>query len=164
MSKHSDYDLPKRKYDFHTDLKFGKEGEALVNGFLDSIQAGAFEVKTDRYRNGRMVIETEQNPRRRQNPDGTPLWQPSGLMVTKAAWWAYVYTLDGTQGAFIMVSVPRLKRYLSAHPELFNSKTIITFARTSSNPSKGYLLYPDQVMDLMTNKEYDEVRTSEETE
>lgn len=160
MGKLSDFDLPARKYNFHEDLKYGKEGEALVSGFLDAIEAGAFEVKTDRYRNGRMVVEVEQNPRRKKNDDGTAYWKPSGLMVTKAEWWVYVYTLDG---AFVMVSVPRLKRYLEANTHLFNAETLVTFARTSSNPSKGYLLYPDQVMDLLNNKTYDEVRTDPKT-
>jgi hypothetical protein len=80
----SDYDIPPNKYNFHVDLKFGKKGEALVESFLQALSGGAFEVKTDRYRNGRMVVEIMQHPRRKMRPDGTEHWQPSGLMVTKA--------------------------------------------------------------------------------
>lgn len=105
-----------------------------------------------------MVLEIEHNPRKRKDDEGKPYWEPSGLSVTKAAWWVYVYTLDGTQGAFVIVSVPRVKRYLELNPELFNRKTMSNFAWSSSNPSRGYLLLPEQVNDLMTNPAYDEVR------
>jgi hypothetical protein len=153
----SDYDIPAKKYDFHTDLKFGQQGEKLVEDFLLALSDGAFEVKTDRYRNGRMVVEMMHNPRKKTDDKGKPVWKPSGLQVTKAKWWAYVYTLDG---AFVMVNVARLKRYLAAHPDRFNPKKYIDFARTSSNPSKGFLLQPEDVMDMLINTDYDEVRAN----
>jgi hypothetical protein len=156
----SDYDIPERKYDFFTDLKFGQKGEKLVGEFLEALSEGAFEVKTDRYRNGRMVVEIMHNPRKKVGEDGKPLWKPSGLSVTKAKWWAYVYTLDG---AFVMVSVPRLKRYLAAHPDRFNTKTLVDFARASSNPSKGYLLMPEDVMDMLINPMYDDAVRTDKT-
>ena len=87
MSKNqSDYDIPARKFDFHTDLKFGKKGEKLVEDFLDAMSDGSFEVKTDRYRNGRMVLEMTHNPRKKLDDEGEPLWTPSGLAITKAKW------------------------------------------------------------------------------
>lgn len=144
MGKFSDFDLPPRKFDFQTDLKYGQRGEAMIAQFLDTLSDGSFEVKTDRYRNGRMVVEMEQNPRRKG------IWQPSGLQVTKAAWWVYIYTLDG---AFVMVSVPRLKRYVAANnlgPERYHD-----FAKASQNPSRGFLLQPPEVMDILTNPDYD---------
>jgi len=153
----SDYDIPARKYDFHTDLKYGQQGEKLVEDFLESLSDGAFEVKTDRYRNGRMVVEMMHNPRKRVDENGKPVWKASGLQVTKAKWWAYVYTLDG---AFVMVSVDRLKRFLKAHPDRFNPKKYVDFAKTSSNPSKGFLLEPTDVMEMMINPDYDEVRAN----
>lgn len=153
----SDYDIPARKYDFHTDLKYGQQGEKLVEDFLESLSGGAFEVKTDRYRNGRMVVEMMHNPRKRVDENGKPVWKASGLQVTKAKWWAYVYTLDG---AFVMVSVDRLKRFLKAHPDRFNPKKYVDFAKTSSNPSKGFLLEPTDVMEMMINPDYDEVRAN----
>lgn len=161
MGKFSDYDIPGRRFDFFEDLKFGKKGEALVAEFLDALSEGSFEVKTDRYRNGRMVIEIIHNPRKRKDENGKAVWEPSGISVTKARWWVYVYTLDGHEGAFTIVSVPRIKRYLEVNSERFNESTMGIFARTSSNPSKGFLLEPEDVMDLMTNKAYDEVRTEE---
>lgn len=162
MGKFSDYDIPQRKFNFHEDLKFGKKGEDLVSGFLDALSDGSFEVKTDRYRNGRMVLEIEHNPRRRKDENGKAVWEKSGLSVTKARWWVYVYTLNGHEGAFAVMSVPRIKRYLKAHPDKFNRKTMKDFARTSSNPSRGFLLEPTDVIDIMTNPAYDdEVRTDQ---
>jgi hypothetical protein len=154
----SDYDIAARKFDFHTDLKFGKKGEKLVEDFLDAMSDGSFEVKTDRYRNGRMVLEMTHNPRKKLDDEGKPLWTASGLAVTKAKWWVYVYTLDGS---FVIVSTDRIKRYLKANKERFNPKKYHSFAWSSSNPSKGYLLEPEDVMDMMINTEYDEVRTNQ---
>lgn len=153
--KFSDYDIPAKKFNFHDDLKFGHKGEALVTEFLSAMESGAFEVKTDRYRNGKMVLEMEHNPRLRKDEDGKAVWEKSGLNVTKAAWWVYVYTLNGSEGAFIIVSVPRLKRYLKLNPDLYSRKTMQTMARMSGNPSRGFLLLPEQVMDVMTNPRYD---------
>ena len=142
--KFSAFDLPKRKFDFQEDLRYGKKGEDLVTGFLDAMSSGSFEVKTDRYRNGRMVIEMEQNPRRKG------IWQPSGLAVTEAKWWVYVYTLDGS---FVIIEVDRIRRYIKAKG--LTAKDYHDFARASNNPSRGFLLEPAQVMDIMTNPEYD---------
>jgi hypothetical protein len=143
--KFSDFDLPARKFDFRKDLAYGHQGEKLVTDFLDAMSEGAFEVKTDRYRNGRMVIEMEQNPRRKGE------WIPSGLQVTKAAWWVYVFTLDG---AFVMVSVARIKRYIQQRQ--LGPKEYKEFARASQNPSRGFLLEAPEVVDLMTSPDYDE--------
>jgi hypothetical protein len=145
MGKFSEYDLPARRFDFRKDLAYGQKGEKLVSDFLDAVGSGAFEVKTDRYRNGRMVIEMEQNPRRKGE------WVPSGLQVTEAKWWVYVFALDG---AFVMVSVPRIKRYIAQRQ--LTSKDYKEFARGSQNPSRGFLLEASDVVDLMTSPDYDE--------
>ena len=82
--KESRWDIPATgKYNFKTDLAFGKKGEDQVKRFLQGIVNGSFEVKSDRYRNGRMVVEIAQNPRKHG-------WKDSGLMVTEAQWWVYV--------------------------------------------------------------------------
>jgi hypothetical protein len=142
--KFSDFDLPARKFDFRRDLEYGQKGEKLVEKFLDAMEAGAFEVKTDRYRNGRMVIEMEQNPRRSGD------WKPSGLQVTKAKWWAYIFTLDG---GFVIVSVERMRRYIAQRQ--LSSQDYKEFARNSQNPSRGFLLEPADVADLLTSPDYD---------
>ena len=148
----SDYDIGAMPHDWQTDLTFGHKGEKLVSEFLEKIGSGAFEVKTDRYRNGRMVLEMKQNPRRRMNDDGTAVWIPSGLAITKAEWWVYVYALDGS---FVILSVPRIKRYLKLNKARFCPTKFHKFAWRSGNPSMGYLLEPEDVMDMMINEKYD---------
>jgi hypothetical protein len=126
---------------FQQDLAYGEEGEQIVQGFLTSLSDGSFEVKRDRYRNGRMVVETEQSPQNRG-------WQPSGLKTTKATWWVYLFSNDG----FVIVSTDRLKKFIK-HNFTLEDKRL--FAVDSDNPAKGYLLMEHHVKDLLTNPEYD---------
>jgi hypothetical protein len=153
MTKNSDWDIPASKFNFKKDLDYGHQGEGLVKSFLDSLSDGAFEVKTDRYRNGRMAVEVEQNAFRKTDEEGNQIWKPSGINVTKAKWWCYVYTLDGESGAFIVVSVKRLKKYIKKNKK--NLK-MMDFAKRSNNPAKGWIIEPEQVMDMMYNQLYDE--------
>lgn len=148
--KFSDYDIPQPN--FLRDLAFGEAGENIIREFLNDLSAGSFEIKTDRYRNGRMAVETQQDPGARGN------WIDSGINVTKAKWWVYQYNLDG---AFHIVSVDRLKRYLRMNSNKFNDNTKRIFAAGSENPAKGFLLYPDHVIDMLTNKEYDNKEKNE---
>lgn len=149
----SDWDIPGRRFDFKRDLDYGRQGEQLVESFLGSLSGGAFEVKTDRYRNGRMAVEIEQNPRREEDDMGNRLWRPSGLMVTKAQWWVYVFTLNGNQGSFMVVSVKRLKKYIRKNKSRF---PLTDFAKSSSNPARGYVLQPEDVIELMISPDYDD--------
>ena len=126
---------------FARDLAHGKEGEAIVESFLDALHKGSFEVKYDRYRNGRMVVETEQNPRNTG-------WKPSGLKVTKAKWWVYMFSPN----SFVIVGVPRLKKYIKAHKSSLERRD---FAAGSNNPARGYLLYPEHVQEMMNSSDYD---------
>lgn len=153
MSKNSDWDIPASNFNFQKDLQYGQQGEKFVQSFLDSLSGGAFEVKTDRYRNGRMAVEVEQNPYRKTDEEGVQVWKPSGINVTKAQWWVYVYTLDGKEGAFAVISVKRLKRYIKKNKK--NLK-MMDFAKRSSNPARGWIIEPEQVMDMMYNELYDE--------
>lgn len=111
-----------------------------LNGFLESLDNEMFEVKKDQYRNGKMVVEIEQNYR------GTG-WKPSGLSVTKARWWIYVYS----SSSFAAIEVDRLKRYL----EINNDMDLKTFAKDSYNPTRGYLLLPEDVSKLISSELYD---------
>jgi hypothetical protein len=134
------YDIPQPN--FIRDLEFGRKGERKIKSFLENIASGHLEVKTDRYRNGRMVIELEQKPSEQD-------WKPSGLMVTTAKWWVYQY---GTDGAFNIISVDRMKRYVEA---VKDDKEMKMFGTRGDNKSRGYLLEPDEVVDLMNNPAYD---------
>lgn len=141
------FDIPPPPGPFHfkTDLEYGKIGEAFVSAVLDSLLNGSFEIKTDRYRNGNMVVETDQNP-------GKKGWKKSGINVTEAKWWVYVYTLDGTM---TIVDMSRLKRYLRINKNLFNEGTKRIMAEHSDNPTKGFILKPRHVMDMLINRKYD---------
>ena len=137
--KESRWDIPKPG--FKKDLEFGKQGENLVANFLQAIINGSFEVKSDRYRNGKMVVEIAQNPRQHG-------WKASGLTITEAEWWVYVYTMNQ---AMIVISTERLKRYIETLPE----SRIRLFAEGSNNPAKGYLLLPEEVMPLLYDSAHD---------
>jgi len=136
---------------FNVDLAFGHEGEDLVKTFIANICAGNVEVKTDRFRNGKMVVETQQHSRHSyEDPDY--FWKISGINVTTADWWVYVFSLDGS---FIIVKVARLKKFLRLNRHLYNEATKILFAANSDNPAKGWLIQPAQVIDLLINPNYD---------
>ena len=147
----SEFDIPGRKFDFRADLEFGQKSEREISSFLDDLSDGAFEVKTDRYRNGRMVVETNQNPRGVRDSSGAQVWTRSGINVTTAKWWVYVFSPG--QG-FVVIDVERLKRYLRANRDRFNESTKISLGG-ADNPARGFLLMPDDVKDLLTNELYD---------
>lgn len=150
MGKNAAFDIPSSRLGFLKDKEYGEQGEELVVSFLECLAEGSFEVKSDRYRNGRMVIETDQNPRATQNEHGNPIWVKSGINVTTAKWWVYIFSPDG---AFVIVSVERLKKYLRANKKLFNEEKKIDLGR-ADNPARGFLLYPNHVRDMMTNPEF----------
>lgn len=152
MPYNKEFDIPVNSFNFAQDLVFGEKGEKFIHDFYQAVIQGSAEVKTDRYRNGRMVVETNQNPRRETDVFGHPIWQNSGINVTKADWWIYVY---GLSQSFVVVAVPRLKRFLRANREVFNQTTKRVFAESSDNPAMGFLLEPNQVMEMLYSKEYD---------
>ena len=129
-----------REPDWDNDFKLGKDGEALLKNFLDSLDNASFEVKNDQFRNGKMVVEMEQNYKETG-------WKPSGLATTTAKWWVYVYS----PASFVAVSVERLKRYIKIN----DGMQLKLFAAKSYNPTKGYLLLPEDVNKLMSSELYD---------
>lgn len=145
------FDISSLRFNFINDLAYGEKGEDLIASFLEQVSHGDFEVKSDRYRNGRMVVETNQNPRGKVDANGEKVWELSGLNVTTSAWWVYIFSPDG---AFVVVSVQRLKNFLRQNKDKFNESTKRDFGG-ASNPVRGFLLYPEHVQDLMTNPAYD---------
>lgn len=148
-----EYDIDLKKFDFSSDLQYGEKGESLFVSFIESLQNSLVEVKTDRYRNGKMVVETHQCPGAVKDENGLYVWKPSGINVTTAKWWVYIYGVEN--GSFVTVPVIRLKRYLKSRPSVFCEIKKRIFAEESDNPSKGYLLTPHQVMDMLYKKEFD---------
>jgi hypothetical protein len=141
--KNSKWDIEKNTFNFAEDLKYGQLGEKRIRKMLENLVEGSFEVKSDRYRNGNMAVEMRQNPRREGR------WIPSGLQVTKATWWVYIFSMDG---GFVIVSVDRLKRYIESNKDNLQTRD---FARRSTNPAWGYLLLPENVSELLHSDEYD---------
>jgi hypothetical protein len=146
------FDIPGRQFNFSNDLEYGLQGEDLISGFLDTLSNGDFEIKSDRYRNGRMVVETNQNPKGMTDANGNKVWVPSGINITTSKWWVYIYA---PEGAFVVASVQRLKRYLRAHPDRYCEAKKRDFGGVD-NPARGFLLEPNEVMDMLFNKQYDE--------
>lgn len=143
MTKNSKWDIAENTFNFAKDLKYGQLGEKRIREMLESLVQGSFEVKSDRYRNGNMAVEMRQNPKR------CGRWVKSGLQVTKAKWWVYIFSMEG---GFVIVSVERLKRFVSANSETLESRD---FARNSTNPAWGYLLKPSDVAALLYDEKYD---------
>lgn len=67
-------------------------------------------------------------------------------MTTKATWWVYVFSPQ----AFVAVEVERLKKYLEV-----NDIKLKEFVPNSSNPTRGYLLLPEDVNKLLSSDLYD---------
>lgn len=154
------YDIPGKQFNFQKDLEYGLQGESLVGGFLEAISNGDFEVKSDRYRNGRMVVETNQNPRAANDENGHPIWVLSGINVTMAKWWVYIYA---PEGAFVVVDVSRLKRFLRLNSDKYCEERKINLGG-ADNPAKGFLIYPEDVMDMLYSRDYDEKVDNEKRE
>jgi hypothetical protein len=129
------------KFDFKTDLAYGHEGEQNLIDFFTDFNDGTVEVKADRYRNGRMAVETQQKP-------AGGVWKDSGINVTTAKWWAYRFAPD----SFVIISVQRLKNYLRHNYHTLEKRD---FAPHSDNPAQGFLLYPHHIQELQTNELYD---------
>lgn len=141
--KNSKWDIESNTFNFAKDLKYGQMGEGRIRKMLEGLVEGSFEVKSDRYRNGNMAIEMRQNPRK------CGKWVPSGLQVTKAKWWVYIFSMDG---GFIIVAVDRLKRFIEANKNTLETRD---FARNSDNPAWGYLLKPADISALLHSDTYD---------
>lgn len=147
-----EYDIKGNPFNFNADLAYGEKGEGKIRSFLEDIISEDIEVKTDRYRNGRMVVETQQNPKKLIDNDGNPVWVQSGINVTTAKWWVYIFTLDGS---FVVVATDRLKRFLTINNHKYNESTKRTFAAASDNPSRGFLIMQEDMLDLLLNPIYD---------
>jgi hypothetical protein len=92
------------RFDF--DYARGKVGENLVGSFLEALQGGTIEVKTD-YRvteTGNVYVETKQY----KQPDKSDI-KLSGINTTEADYWCFA-SPDGT--GFIMVKTETLKQVI----------------------------------------------------
>jgi hypothetical protein len=88
-----------------------------------------------------MFVEFEQNPRNTG-------WKASGIAVSKAKWWVYLFA----PSAFVIIETSRLRRYIKANHTVLPVRIA---AQHSDNPAKGFLIYPEQLKELLTVSTYD---------
>jgi hypothetical protein len=114
--------------DFDLDFTNGKQGEDLVEALLTN--GKTVEVKRDmRWKDtGNLYIEYTCYYQRSQS------WEWSGIMVTKADYWAFVL---GT--GVLLVPTNTLKGVCMASKRVAET-------RTPPNPSKGYLITVDDLI------------------
>ena len=120
--------------DFDLDFANGREGEELVEALLTG--GKTVEVKRDlRWQDtGNLYIEYTCYYQR------TDSWEWSGIMVTKADYWAFVL---GT--GVLLVPTGLLKRVCMASKR--HAET-----RIPPNPSKGYLITVDDLVLAMKSE------------
>lgn len=118
MTKFSDFDL---------DFSKGKEGENLVE---ETLLSGTIEVKTDlRWQEtGNLYVETECFYQTSQS------WEPSGLSVTKADYWAFVLN-----GLIIILPTKDLKI-------IVDTEGVAVDCKIEPNPSRGFLIKPEFIL------------------
>lgn len=134
MSRLSDFDL---------DLAIGQEGEQLVRELLTG--GLTVEVKRDlRWKDtGNVYIETQGWSKPKSE------WYPSGLSVTKAAYWALVLE-DGA----LLVPTGALKQTVIRHGREVECKL-------EPNFSRGYLVKPQNIIDTLRSLPNEQRRKSQ---
>ena len=118
---------------FDLDLSYGQAGENLVEELLT--QGRTVEVKRDRkwHSTGNVYVEVECWYMR------TESWEPSGVMVTKAEYWAFVL-----EKGVLMVPTNHVLYAIK------NFGREIT-CEIPPNRSKGYLITVDDLLTAMRN-------------
>ena len=116
---------------FDLDLSYGQAGENLVEELLT--QGRTVEVKRDRkwHSTGNLYVEVECWYMR------TESWEPSGVMVTKAEYWAFVL-----ENGVLMVPTNHVLYAIK------NFGRQIT-CEIPPNRSKGYLITVDDLLTAM---------------
>jgi hypothetical protein len=116
---------------FDLDLSYGQAGENLVEELLT--QGRTVEVKRDRkwHSTGNVYVEVECWYMR------TESWEPSGVMVTKAEYWAFVL-----ENGVLMVPTNHVLYAIK------NFGRQIT-CEIPPNRSKGYLITVDDLLTAM---------------
>jgi hypothetical protein len=118
---------------FDLDFSYGQAGENLVEELLT--QGKTIEVKRDRkwHSTGNLYVEVECWYMR------TESWEPSGVMVTKAEYWAFVL-----EKGVLMVPTDHVLYAIK------NFGREIT-CEIPPNRSKGYLITVDDLLTAMRN-------------
>jgi len=112
---------------FDLDLRFGHEGERQV-GELLRLPRARIEVKTERFQNTRVFVETLHLPQRANG------YEPSGLLVSESAYWVFVKPGP----LFVFVPPEVLKRRIHAMEQI--GMPPIAGGLRGDSPTKGYLV------------------------
>jgi hypothetical protein len=116
---------------FDLDFRYGQEGESLVQQLLT--EGGTVEVKRDRkwHATNNLYIEVECWYQRSDS------WEPSGLSVTKASYWAFVLE----QGV-LLVPTGHVRHAIQKYGREITCEI-------PPNRSKGYLITVENLLDVM---------------
>ncbi len=114
--------------DFDLDFSYGHEGEQLVEQLLTN--GKTVEVKRDRkwHSTGNVYVEVECWYRRSES------WEPSGVMVSKADYWAFVL-----EHAVLMIPTGHVLYAIRTYGREITCEI-------PPNRSKGYLITVDDLM------------------
>ncbi len=114
--------------DFDLDFSYGHEGEQLVEQLLTN--GKTVEVKRDRkwHSTGNVYVEVECWYRRSES------WEPSGVMVSKADYWAFVL-----EHAVLMIPTGHVLHAIRTYGREITCEI-------PPNRSKGYLITVDDLM------------------
>ena len=101
--------LYNKDYNWDIDLAFGEVGEYNLYKILKDSK---LEVKRDRIalKTGNLAIEYEQNNK------------PSGIAISNAEYWCYIFTKDNYDKAIIIIPIERLKVLARKYFKLGNIK------------------------------------------
>jgi hypothetical protein len=126
--------------DFDLDFRRGRVGENLVNSFLQSLEGGTVEVKTDSRiaETGNLYIETYQFSK----PDMSDK-RPSGINISKADFWAFA---TPNETGFIIIKAEALKKLLKEGDYPVKSQPI---ANEKTNGSIGRIVPLRDVLRVM---------------
>ena len=119
---------------FDLDFSYGTDGEGLVSDLI--LGKRTVEVKRDRRwkETGNVYVETRCFYQKSQS------WQPSGLSVTKAGYWAFVL-----EDSIILITTDVLNFAVSIYGKQIR-------CLIPPNESEGYLITPEQL--LQATKDY----------
>jgi hypothetical protein len=116
---------------FDLDFSYGQSGEKLVEELLTG--GKTIEVKRDRkwHATGNLYIEVECWYQRSDS------WEPSGLSVTKASYWAFVL-----EHGVLMVPTGHVRHAIQKYGREITCEI-------PPNRSKGYLITVENLLDVM---------------
>jgi hypothetical protein len=125
---------------FDLDLRYGQSGEGIVEDLLLSTVQQTVEVKTDRrwQDTGNIFVETECWSIKKQE------FVPSGIMVSESEYYAFLLPVGERKPLMVYYPTSLVKRVIAEKGRPIEQNW-------SENPSKGYLIKPEDVLDYARN-------------